>query len=66
MWTDPDPIWTGPDPMWTDLDSMWTDGGCERYLCSALFLKENSELVILMVNTLQRDLKSANMYVGLP
>ena len=32
------------------------------YLASALFLKDNSEMVILMVNTLQRDLQSPNVY----
>lgn len=34
------------------------------YLASTLFLDSSSDLVILAVNTIQRDLKSDNFMVG--
>ena len=36
------------------------------YLASTLFLDHNSELIVLVVNTLQRDLADDNMLVGAP
>lgn len=36
------------------------------YLASSLFLDSSSDLIILVVNTLQRDLKSDNHIVGMP
>ena len=34
------------------------------YLASSLFLDHNSELIVLVVNTLQRDLADDNILVG--
>lgn len=34
------------------------------YLASTLFLDHNSELIVLVVNTLQRDLADDNVLVG--
>ena len=36
------------------------------YLASTLFLDHNSELIVLVVNTLQRDLADDNVLVGAP
>ena len=36
------------------------------YLASSLFLDHNSELIVLVVNTLQRDLADDNILVGAP
>jgi hypothetical protein len=33
-------------------------------MTTALFLDENHELIILIVNTLQQDLRSDNMLIG--
>ena len=35
------------------------------YLASSLFLDCNSDLIVLVVNTLQRDLKSDNYIIGM-
>ena len=36
------------------------------YLASSLFLDHNSDLIILVVNTLTQDLKSENYLTGTP